>query len=126
MIEEYTAQSTTYTEFSSLDGILDLVSVRGHPQCSLNEHGTGRHVLCELRDELFSKVKEALGHRVVVEGTVRYRRDGTPLSMVNVSTIWERPKVTRSLKDLIGAFPDFTGGMDAGEYVRQIRTDDDE
>ncbi len=114
-----------YAEVSSLDGVLDLISVRGRPHFGLEEHVTGRRVRCSFPEAMFEEVKKALGSRVVVEGLVKYRHDGTPVSIGEVRSLWVRPAV-QPIAEIVGKFPDFTGGLPAGEYVRRMREDDDD
>jgi hypothetical protein len=70
--------------------------------------------------------KEHLEKRVVVEGLIRYDRNGQPNSITEVKSIWPRPEPKKAIEDLIGSHPDFTGGVDAAEYVRQLREGDDD
>ena len=122
--EKLESRRIGYTEYSSIDGVLDLVSTRKRPHFSLKEHGTGRYVQCTFADELFDEVKKALGKRIVIEGKVKFRPDGTPMS-AHAIHIFIRPPSTRSLDKLIGSLPNFTEGVSAGEYVRQLRGDEE-
>jgi hypothetical protein len=119
-------RTPSYREVSSVDGRLDLISVRGAPHFSIQEHGTNTRIRCTFPEEMFDKVKAALGQRVVVEGTVRYSRDGTPKAIANVRTLWVRPEQYRPVVDLMGSLPDLTQGVNAGEYVRRIRQGDED
>jgi len=115
-----------YREVGSIDGRLDLISVRGAPHFGIQEHGTNSRIRCTFPDTMFDQVKAALGKRVVVEGTVRYSRDSTPKAITNVRTMWVRPEQYRPVVDLMGSLPDLTQGVNAGEYVRRMRQDDDD
>jgi hypothetical protein len=119
------AAGRTRPEYSSLDGKLDLISVRSRPLFVIEEHGSGRRVRCRFADELIDRVKEALGRRVVVEGLIRYSWDGQPTSMSGITSLFVRPEPTVDLSDLVGAAPGFTGGEDPVEYVRAMRDDPD-
>lgn len=114
----------TYAEVSSLDGVLDLISVRRGAHFGIEEHGTKRKVRCYFDGDLLEEVKDALGKRVVVEGTVRFRRDGTPTS-IHVTSLFRRP-IAESVRKLKGSMPGFTGDLSAEEHVRQLRTADGE
>ena len=114
-----------YVEFTSIDGVLDLISVRGRPHFSIREHNTNHHIRCVFSDELFEVVKDLLRKRVVVEGLTRFNRDGTPTHISDIKTLWSRPDPKMAFGDLVGSRPDFTGGIPAGEYVRRMRTNDD-
>jgi len=113
-----------YTEISSLDGILDLISVRRGAHFGIEEHGTKRKVRCLFDGALLEEVKAALTKRVVVEGSVRFRRDGTPVR-IYVTSLFLRP-VAGKIRELKGTMPGFTGDMTAEEYVRSLRTADGE
>jgi hypothetical protein len=110
---------------SQLDGKLDLISVRTRPLFVIEEHGSGVRVPCRFPDHMTKQVTEALGSRVVVEGLIRYNADGVPTSMRDITDMFVRPKPLRSLEDLVGSAPDFTGGVDPVEYVRAMRDPDD-
>jgi hypothetical protein len=108
-------------EVTSIDGILELISVRGHPHVSVEEHGTGRRIRCTLPDDLLEKAKSALGQRVVIEGVTYFTPAGEPSLLTEVSDLWIRPNETRRLERLRGSAPDFTEGQAAEDYVRDIR-----
>jgi hypothetical protein len=114
-----------YTEVSQLDGKLDLISVRSRPTFVIEEHVTGERVPCRFPDEMFERAKAALGMRVVVEGLIRYNADDVPTSMSALTDFFVRPKPLRTLEELVGSAPDFTGGIGPVEYVRAMRDPDD-
>jgi len=113
-----------YSEITSVDGLLDLISVRGRPSFTIEEHGTGKRIRCIFPDSMLQVVKDALGHRAVVEGTVRFREDGTPISISDVTSLMVRPE-PRPIGELLGALPNFTGDLTAVEYIRQLRSGND-
>ena len=112
---------SNYAEYGQIDGFLDLISYRDGPYFGIKEHVTGRRIRCTFPDSLFDDVKAALGQRVVLEGTINFRRDGTPISVRDIKHFFRRPREARPLSDLIGSLPNFTEGVPAGEYVRRIR-----
>lgn len=116
-----------YVEYGEVDGVLDLLSVRGAPFFGIREHHTGRPIRCNFPDSMFANVKAALAPsdppRVVVEGLVSYRHDGTPVSVREIRHFFVRPREVRPLRALAGSLPDFTNGVDGGEYVRRLRGD---
>ncbi|MCC6960864.1 MAG: hypothetical protein IT301_13550 [Dehalococcoidia bacterium] len=115
------AVERTYTEHTSIDGRLDLISVRGRPRFIIQDFATGKRLLCRFDDTLISRVKDALGKRVVIEGAVKFRTDGQPLSVSSVQSIWTRPEPLRAIDDLAGAVPNFTGGEAAEAFTRRRR-----
>jgi hypothetical protein len=114
-----------YVEFTSIDGVLDLISVRGRPHFSIREHDTNHHIRCVFSDDLFEKVKDSLRKRVVVEGVVQFDKEGTPKHIGEITNIWERPQPQLEFDGIAGSRPEFTGGVPAGEYVRRLRIGDD-
>lgn len=114
-----------YVEYGQIDGFLDLISYRGGPHFGIEEHVTGRRIRCTFPGSLFDDVKAALRQRVVLEGMIHFRRDGTPVSVREIKHFFLRPRETRPISDLIGSLPNFTEGVPAGEYVRRLREADD-
>ena len=70
---------------------------------------------------MIDEVKAALGGRVVVEGLVRYRSDGSPVSISNVTSLKVKAPPVRPIHELRGSLPYMTQGMAAGEYIRRLR-----
>jgi hypothetical protein len=115
-----------YLEISALEGVVETLSVRGgQPHFTLREYTTERPIQCIFAKELLDTVKEAFGRAVTAEGTVRYKQDGVPTSMVVDSiTLLRQPQWT--LEELGGRLPNLTNGVSAAEYVRRIRSGDHE
>lgn len=117
---EVQSRRTTYLEYSSLEGKLDLISVRKSPQFSIGVRG-GRIVRCSFRSNDMEKVKKALGRDVVAEGWVRFRMDGTPFS-IRDAMIQELGEESRTLDQLAGSAPRLGGKRSAESYVRFLRS----
>jgi hypothetical protein len=109
------------SEIASIDGVLELISVRGRLHITIQEHGTGRRIRCTLPDTLFDRAKNALGRRVVVEGLLHFGSTGEPYALTEITDLWERPAEKRPLEELRGSEPDFTDGLPAEDYVHAIR-----
>lgn len=114
-------QPRFHVEHSAVDGELDVINVKGAPHFVIYEHGTGRRVRCDLPDDLLPRVKEALKSRVIVEGLVRYRQDGSPVSIREITDLQILPQPTYEIAALKGSLPEMTGGTPSGEYIRQLR-----
>ena len=111
-----------YTAWSSIDGTLDVISVRRQPYFVIFEHATEYRVRCSFPDDLVSLVKDNLGCRVIAEGFVRYRQDGVPISLTDPHSL--KPVPDPEVKDITeyrGTMPDLTDGLSSYEYVRQMR-----
>ena len=113
-----------YREFSEVEGTLDIISVRKHPRFSVKQR-SGLAVGCTFPAGMFERVKDSLGSTVVVEGLVRYRADGTPVSITDIISMRIKAPPEGSITELRGTLPNLTSGVPAGEYVRQIREEDD-
>ena len=114
------------TESSAIDGMLQIINVHAFPHFVLYEHGTGRRIRCNLPDEHLKKVKDNLNERVVVEGMVRYREDGSAISVRDITDIRRVMPPEHEIEQLRGVIPGFTDGVPAGEFVRRLREDDGE
>ncbi len=119
--ETVEGRKTTYLEHGTVDGKLDLISVRGKAHFTIEDHATGRYVRCAIADSVFKLAKELLGHRVIVEGLVKTDLEGNPISVADILTLCEVPEPTKKLTDLVGSMPNLTGGVPSGEYIRRLR-----
>ena len=116
--------SEQYSAWSSIDGKLDMISVRRQPYFVIYEHITEHRVRCTFPDDWLDKVKNYLGYRVIAEGFVHYDREGTPTSLSQPTAIERVPEPEQ--EDIMvyrGSMPGIGGGMSSYEYVRQMRED---
>lgn len=114
-----------WEDFGSIEGSLEMVTIRERYQCNVYESFTGRKVPCHFRREQLDTVKAALGERVSVSGLVRYNRHGQILSIrAEHITIIAGDVNLPSIDELAGIDPNYTGGLRADEYVRRLRDDD--
>jgi hypothetical protein len=111
-------------ERSEVEGILDIINVRRQPRFSVKQR-SGGVVGCTFPTEMFERVKDSLGSTVVVEGLVKYRTDGTPVSVTEITNMRIKAPPAASITELRGTLPGLTNGQPAGEYVRQMREEDD-
>src|SRR5208337_3842396 len=91
------------SETASIDGVLELISLRGRLHISIQEHGTDRRIRCTLPDSLFGRAKNALGRRVVVEGVLHFSSTGEPYALTEIYDLWERPDEKRRLEEFRGS-----------------------
>lgn len=112
----------TYSTWSSVDGNLDVISVRHKPSFVIYEHGTQHRVQCSFPDLWLDRVKNYLGLRVITEGFVRYRADGVPISVSDPTSLEIVPEPKeQDVSVYRGALPGITGGLSSYEYIRQLR-----
>lgn len=111
-----------YSAWSSIDGTLDVISVRRRPYFVIFEHATEYRVRCSFPDDLVSVVKDNLGCRVIAEGFVRYRHDGVPISLTDPRSLKRVPDPeVEDITEYRGAMPEFTNGLSSYDYVRHMR-----
>ena len=110
------------TAWGSAEGRLDVISVRNRPYFVIFEHGNNNQIRCTFPDDWMDKVKDLLGSRVMVEGNLRYRPDGSVSALTQPTAIDLVPDPKRSLAELRGALPGISGELSSAEYVRELRT----
>ncbi len=114
--------------------IRSLGSVSGHVK-ALNIHekrefyvypvsGPTR-VACRFPENMFDQVQEAIGRYVTVHGEIDYDDTGTFPALVAVGKIEAHEGEQPRLRDLFGAVPNLTGGMESAAYIRAIRDAED-
>ena len=108
---------------SSVEGNLELLSHRGQLRAAIKEIGSGNSIWCSIPDEMLEQFKPLFDKRVIVEGLVNYRENGSAVSVTNVTQIRER-KSSKSLLEYVGTSPNLTGGLSTDEFMDQIRGDD--
>ena len=116
-----------YSAWSSIDGMLDVISVRRVPYFVIFEHVTEHRVRCLFPDDFLPKVKNNLGLRVVAEGFVHYRSDGIPMTLADPTSLDPVPEPEQEdITSYRGTMPGITGELSSYEYVRQIREAEDD
>lgn len=96
------------TAWGSVDGELDVISMHRRTYFVIYEHGSTNQIRCTFPDEWMDTVKELLGRRIVVEGQLRYRPDGTVASLAEPTAINAVPEPRRSIAVFRGALPGIT------------------
>ncbi|GAB6876784.1 hypothetical protein [Thermaerobacter litoralis] len=113
-----------FKDYGSVEGSLEMVSIRQAFRCNIYRDFDGRRVECHFKEDLLPIVKEALapGQRVIVAGNVAYDEDGEVKSII-ADSIEILPKA-EELPDpiyFLGLVPDFTDGMPSEDFVRRLR-----
>lgn len=114
--------SKTTSTYSTVEGVLDLISHRHTLRAAITERGTGNIVQVKFPDELLEEVKRMFKKNVLAEGIVKYRADGTPVSVTLSAPPRERAK-GRPLIEYLGAAPDIADGLSPEEFIERIRKD---
>lgn len=104
---------------STVEGDLEVISRRGGLRASLKEMNSNNLVSITFSEDMKEKVKGLWDKRVLVEGMVNYRSDGSAISVNDVDYIEERIPGP-PLSTFIGAAPDLTGGLSDEEFIAEM------
>jgi len=109
------------TAWSSLVGVLDVISVRHERRRIglLTDHG--RAVVCDVKRLPREAVMSAFEQRVVAAGRLKRNSSGQPVSLdVEALEVLDSPPPVVA-RDLLGAAPNLTGGLSVEEYMAVLR-----
>ena len=105
--------------YGSVEGVLSASPCSGEGVFVVEEGWSGALVECRMEGELISQAKEAIGRRVVIDGRVLTRSDGS-------KRLWARKMYVRPLREELppleffrGIAPDMTGGLPSEVYVKR-------
>jgi hypothetical protein len=113
-----------YQSIGSVEGKLEGLNVHGKPKFTVYEHRTRRAVTCVFDyDRWIGAVKDLLRARIRVSGRVESNARGEILR-VEVGDIEPLPDMSKlpRARDLYGADPDFTGGVQSDLFIRGLRS----
>ena len=71
----------TVEDFGTIEGRLLVLAKKRGFEIKIKEEVSDRLVTCHIPDNLLDDAKDAFDRRVSVTGVIRYRRDGTPVSI---------------------------------------------
>ena len=115
-------QRERYAAWASVDGKLDVISVRRIPYFVIFEHGTDHRIRCLFPDDWTERVKDYLGFRILAEGYVQYTRDGVPTKLTDPTSLERVPDPQQEdIRAFRGSMPGIAAGLSSYEYVRQLR-----
>ena len=109
-----------YDEISILEGKLDYIDVHGKRTFGIFDPLTDAKIICHFDDSLRERVVAALTHRVAVEGVVRFKRSGVPVS-IQVYDFEIMPGMEDLPQFDADETIDITGGVSSEDYVRSLR-----
>lgn len=111
-----------YQSIGSVEGILEMISIRRYNRFGITHEISGRMVNCRFSPDLLDQVTSLLGRRVIASGFVHYNSHHDP---VRVDVEWIRPlrpsKELPSIDEIGGSDPDFTDGLSTIEYLKALR-----
>lgn len=121
-----TRPGRVFREPSSIEGRIEKTNVHQRLEFSLFDRLHGFEIKCFFPSELFGKMRDNLGQRVIVVGAVDYDRTEERPVAIDVTDIIPRgPRDDLPLPRLRD-LPDFniSGDLSCDEYVRRNRGDD--
>jgi hypothetical protein len=80
----------THSAIGTVEGQLQILAKRQHLEVEIRDDVSGRLVKCIIPQEMLEDAKEAFDRRVAATGLIRYRKDGTPIS-IEVSEMFRFP-----------------------------------
>jgi hypothetical protein len=107
-----------YRSIGSVEGRLQVLSTHTTPYFAVYDDVWGARVRCEFPDSLKSAALNAFDQRVVVRGVVLSDVGGRPrhVKVEDLTPLPSRDDLPQSLR---GADREFTGRLDAAEYIRR-------
>jgi len=114
---------TKYSSLGSVEGRIETLSIHKTTKFVVYHARTQRAIACQFEQNQLQHIKDILGKRVNVYGTISYNAKGEPLRVEDIIDIrmlkeeYELP----TIKDIHGIDLDFTGGFDSVEYLRRLR-----
>jgi len=119
---------TVFEDFGSVEGTLEMITVRGRPRCRVYEigpDGTQRAVECVFGTPLLGEIKHAIGERVEILGTRFYNKLGN-VTRIHAQEVRILPRDSElpSLKDISCTPIDLTGDTRSDLWVRRLRNEE--
>ena len=114
---------TKYSALGSIEGRMEMISLHKIPKFVVYHARTQRAVACKFDKAQLNMIKDILGTRVNVYGTIFYNTKGEPLrveDIVDIRLLKEKHELA-TIKELHGIDPDYTGGLDSVEYLKRVR-----
>ena len=112
---------TRYHSLGSVEGRLEMISLHARPRFVVYDSATNKAISCTFTNDWLDRVKEALGCRVNVEGTVHWNAKGEPVRVESADLrVFKRRKLP-TIEEVAGSCPDITDGLPAEEYLRRLR-----
>jgi len=109
------------TAWSSVVGVLDVISVRRERRRIGLLMDQGRAVVCDVKRLPREAVISAFEQRVIAAGHLKRNSSGQPVSLdVETLEVLDSPPPVVA-RDLLGVAPDLTGGLSIEEYMAVLR-----
>jgi len=119
MILSYGTREETW---GSVEGRLEMLSLRGGLQCSIYDDLNDDRIECRIEGSLLEDVKDAFGQRVLASGHLRRDSQGRARSIrVTQLLPFPRKEDLPSIDRISGIAPNITNGLSVKEYIRRLR-----
>ena len=93
----------SYSDYGSIEGRLEVVSIRQSPKFNLYDDLTDQAVVCHFKETRLPDVMAAFNRRVSVWGDIRYRKDGLPVNIqVEGFSVFGAENELPSINDIVG------------------------
>lgn len=93
----------SYSDYGSIEGKLEVVSIRQSPKFNLYDDLTDQAVVCHFEEIWLPDVMAAFDRRVSVWGDIRYRKDGLPVNIqVEGFRVFGTENELPSINDIVG------------------------
>jgi hypothetical protein len=112
--------SVKYSAFGSIRGSLDEISVHKNHEFRVWDERTHKPVTCKFSPEEIERVKELLGARVTVVGTLTSNSAGNPISIMAEEVLPTPKRQLPTIQEMSGLVHDFTNGKTLKEYMEEL------
>lgn len=114
---------TKRTTIGSVEGQLEAISIHNKKRFVIYDALTKKAINCDFKDDLLPSVKDSLGRRVLVSGTLHWnaKSEAKRVDAEDVRILGAQRLPTTN--ELSGEYPDITEGMSTEDYIRSIRGD---
>jgi hypothetical protein len=107
-----------YSEFGSVEGLLESLSLAGRPTVRIRDEVSGRSIEAGFRMSQFDILRDALNHRVLLSGELVYTARGR-LNTLRTITFIRRLQETSAVgvDEVLGIAPNMTGDLTTEDYL---------
>ncbi|MBN1763959.1 MAG: hypothetical protein JW860_01775 [Sedimentisphaerales bacterium] len=96
---------TNYIDYGSIEGKLDAINIHTKPKISVYDALTGKAIRCYFDESMLDYIISAMGKRVSIYGQIRYKKNGSPISVdIEEIDIFPPQNELPKFKDIIGLY----------------------
>jgi hypothetical protein len=110
--------SGSYTEFGSVEGLLEGLSLAVRPTVRLRDEASGRSIEASFKMHQFDALRDALNHRVLLSGELVYTARGRLNALRSITSIRRlRESGDVGIDQVLGIAPDMTGDLSTEDFL---------